>query len=431
MSSEPPTPHPSYSIGTPLTPSATRVMLLGSGELSKELAIAFHRLGVEVHAADRVRYAPAQQVAHVAHTVDVADSEAVRALIAHVRPHIIVPEIDRVSSRVLEAVEETQGSWVAPTAQATARCINREELREWAAEELGLPTTSYRFVSDFTGFEVAIGSIGYPCIAKPDFSGPGARPHVVINGPDEVESAWDQLVGEGYPDLPARRVVVEKVVDFDYEIALIAIRSIDPATGKDATWFCEPIGLTYTHGCYQQAWQPTAMSSEAMENARSVAARVCTGLGGRGVFCVKMFVAGDDVYFSEVTPRPHDTGLVTLVSQRFSQFELHARAVLGLPIDSTLVSPGAVVLLNSPVEAHEVRYRGLDRALAIPEVAVELFGKQNATVGRQMGVVAATGETVADALDRAREAARAIVIESADDQEPDPRLSAPRDTHGG
>ncbi|MDP9852602.1 formate-dependent phosphoribosylglycinamide formyltransferase [Corynebacterium lowii] len=415
-------------IGTPHTASATKVMLLGSGYLSRELAMSFQRLGVEVHAVDRVRNAPAQQVAHVAHAVDVTDAKAVTDLIAQVRPDFIVPEVERIAANVLTAVEATEQATVVPNAAAVELSLNREGVRKLAAEELGLPTTSYQFVSEFTEFEVAVGSIGYPCVAKPDIGGPGARDHRMIRSEEEVEEAWRHLTAEASSapdtvdaahtaapaDREGHRIVVERVIDFDYEVTLVAVRSIDPATGKLATWFCEPIGCTYQGGEYTEAWQPAHLPAAALDNARSVAARVSNALGGRGVFSVKMFVAGEDVYFSEVLPRPHCTGLVTLCSQRFSQFDLHARAVLGLPIDATVVSPGAAAMILSPGEMDSPQYGGLDQACAVPEATVEFFGKQRARKGRVMGVALASGETTEAAREAAARAAGVITISSVD-----------------
>ncbi len=396
------------TIGTPLTASATRVMLLGSGALSKELALSFQRLGVEVHAVDRVRHAPAQQVAHVAHVMDVSDPEAVTELIGRVRPHYIIPEVNLVAVDVLEAAEATRTAMVVPSAKAAALSTNREGVRRLASEELGLPTASYRFVSELMEFEVAVGSIGFPCVAKADAESPGARAHRVIRRPEEVRPAWEELSGQ------SRRVVVEKMVDFDFDVTILAVRSVDPETGRLATWFCEPIGHAFRNGEYAESWQPLKMNPAALDNARSVAARVSNALGGRGVFSVKMFVAGEDVYFSEVLARPHDTGLVTLCTQRYSQFDLHARAVLGLPIDVTLVSPGASAGIFSPVEAQSVVYRGLEKALAVPEANVEVFGRQRVRVGRRLAEATATADTVATALERAKAAAAAVRVEPAE-----------------
>lgn len=394
------------SIGTPLSPGATRVMLLGSGELSKELAVSFHRLGVEVHAVDRREGAPAQQVAHVAHTVDVTDPQAVADLIRRVDPDFIIPEIETIAVDVLEAAEAAGAAGVVPSPKAVRLATNREGLRRMASEELGLPTTTYQFASDLTEFEVAVGSVGYPCVAKPNVDGPDARDNQRIEAPEDVEPAWRALT-EGAGDT---RVIVERLVDFDAEITIIAVRSVDPETGRMATWFCEPLGHLYRDGAFVESWQPMAVNPDALDNARSVAARVTGALGGRGVFNVKLFVEGEDVYFSEVVPRAHTTGLVTLATQRFSQFDLQARATLGLPVDATLVSPGASSAILSLVEADAVRYEGLAEAVAVPESTVELFGKRGATVGRAMGVALATAEDVATALDRARAAAQAVRI---------------------
>ena len=396
------------TIGTPLSPGATRVMLLGAGELSKELAISLHRLGVEVHSVDRDETAPAQQVAQVAHVLDVNNPERINDLIAAVRPDFIVPEIESVATDVLEAVEAEDVAVVVPSAKATKLCVNRETIRRLADERLGLPTTAYNFVSEREEFDAAIEEIGFPCIAKPTYAGPGARSHVVISSREEVDGAWRSLTA----GVAAPRIVVERIVDFDYEVTMLVVRSLDPATRQLATWFCEPVGHHYYSGEHIDCWQPMAMSERALENAHSVAARVATELGGRGVLSVKLFVAGDDVYFSEVYPRPHDTGLVTLCSQRFSQFDLHARAILGLPIDTTLVSPGAASMVTSPVDAESVTFDGLAEALAVPESTLELFGKSPARVGRRMGMTLATAEDCDEALDRAQRCAERIVIEA-------------------
>ncbi|AIG64719.1 hypothetical protein CATYP_09310 [Corynebacterium atypicum] len=391
-------------IGTPLTASATRVMLLGSGELSKELAISFHRLGLEVHAVDWRAGAPAQQVAHVAHVVDVTDPRAVTALIRKVEPDFIIPEIESIAVDVLEAAEAAGAATVVPSSKAVRLATNREGLRRMASEELGLPTMPFEFASDFTEFELAVGAVGYPCVAKPNVEGPQAKSLYRIDSADDVEPAWAHLC-EGEEKT---RVIVERLVDFDAEITIIAVRSIDPETGRLATWFCEPLGHLYRHGHFAESWQPMRVSEAALGSARSVAARVTGALGGRGVFNVRLFVEGEDVYFSEVVPRPHDTGLVTMVTQRFSQFDLQARAILGYPIDATLVSPGASSAIISDVASDAVAYRGLAGAMEQPETTVELFGKRGASVGRVMGVVLSTAENIATALDRARAGAEAI-----------------------
>lgn len=385
------------------------VMLLGSGELSRELAISFHRLGLEVHAADWRPGAPAQQIAHVSHVVDVSDAQAVAELIRNVQPDFIIPEIETIAVDVLEAAEEAGAAAVVPCSKAVRLATNREDLRRLAAEDLGLPTTTFEFVSDFTEFEVAVGSVGYPCVAKPNLERPGARTHYRIDTPEQVPEAWDYLTA-GAQGPEETRLVVERVVDFDAEITIIAVRSIDPNTGKLATWFCEPLGHLYRDGHFVESWQPMRVPDAALDTARSVAARVTGALGGRGVFNVKLFIEGEDVYFSEVVPRPHDTGLVTMVTQRLSQFDLHARATLGLPIDSTLITPGASRAIIADAASDMVAYKGLGEAMALPETKIDLFGERASAPGRSMGVVLSTAEDVATALERAHEAAAAITM---------------------
>ncbi|GAA1471564.1 formate-dependent phosphoribosylglycinamide formyltransferase [Corynebacterium felinum] len=400
------------TIGTPLAADSTRVMIFGSGELGKEVVIAFQRLGVEVHAVDRYEHAPAQQVAHFSYTIDMTDAEAVRELVAYVRPDYIVPEIEALATDILGEIEQA-GVTVIPTARATQLTMDREGIRRLANEQLGLPTSAYRFASNFDQYVEAIAALGFPCVVKPLMSSSG-KGQSVLRGPDDVAAAWDYAQTGGHtvqaPGAGSKKVIVERYVTFDYEITLLTVRSIDPVTGEDATWFCEPIGHKQHEGDYVESWQPARMSQVALENARSVAARITNALGGRGVFGVELFVAGDDVYFSEVSPRPHDTGMVTMASQRFSEFELHARAILGLPIDVTLTSPGASAVIYGGCESAAVRFGGLSQALAVPETDVRLFGKPNAHMRRRMGVALSTAPDVAQARERARSAAAAITV---------------------
>ncbi|MEJ5998822.1 formate-dependent phosphoribosylglycinamide formyltransferase [Corynebacterium sp. H130] len=392
-------------LGTPLAPNATRVMLLGSGELGKEVTIALQRLGVEVHAVDRYENAPAHQVAHHAYVIDMSDADAVKALAAEIQPHFIVPEIEAIATDALAELEAA-GTTVIPTARATQLTMNREGIRRLAAEELGLPTSAYEFASTFDEFSAAVERIGYPCVVKPVMSSSG-KGQSVVRSAEDIQHSWDYAMSGARVD--AGRVIIESFVKFDYEITLLTIRSIDQATGKDATWFCEPIGHRQVDGDYVESWQPMEMSALALENARSVAARITGALGGRGVFGVELFVAGDEVYFSEVSPRPHDTGLVTLASQRFSEFELHARAILGLPIDVTLVSPGASAVIYGASEG-PVSYTGVANALAVPESDLRLFGKPIAGKKRRMGVAVATGENTDEARERAQTASAAVSV---------------------
>ncbi|QMV84529.1 formate-dependent phosphoribosylglycinamide formyltransferase [Corynebacterium hindlerae] len=393
------------NIGTPLTDNATRVMLLGSGELGKEVTIALQRLGVEVHAVDRYENAPAHQVAHRAYVIDMTNPDAVKELANQINPQFIVPEIEAIATDALAELE-AGGTTVIPTARATQLTMNREGIRRLASEELGLPTSAYEFASTKEEFASAVENIGYPCVVKPVMSSSGKGQSVLRSAAD-IDTAWDYAMSGGRVD--SGRVIIESFVDFDYEITLLTVRSIDPATGNDATWFCEPIGHRQVDGDYVESWQPMAMTETALENARSVAARITGALGGRGIFGVELFISGDDVYFSEVSPRPHDTGLVTLASQRFSEFELHARAILGLPIDVTLVSPGASSVIYGSSEG-PVRYVGVANALAVPESDIRIFGKPTAGEKRRMGVAVATGENVETARERAVAASSAVSV---------------------
>ncbi|WP_448852683.1 formate-dependent phosphoribosylglycinamide formyltransferase [Corynebacterium sp. 335C] len=394
--------------GTPYTDGAIRVLLLGSGELGKEVAIAFQRLGVEVHAADRYAHAPAHQVAHRWYELDMTDPEAIRELVDRVRPHFIVPEIEALATDALAELEAEGAATVVPTARAAQLTMNREGIRRLAAEELGLPTSRYRFASDVDEFREAVREIGLPCVVKPVMSSSG-KGQSMVRSDEDVDAAWEYAMSGAR--VSNARVIVEGFVDFDYEITLLTVRSIDPSTGEPATWFCEPIGHRQQDGDYVESWQPMPMSQIALDNARSVAARVTGALGGRGIFGVELFVRGDDVWFSEVSPRPHDTGLVTMGTQRFSEFELHARAILGLPVDVTLTSPGASAVVYGDVEAEAPTYSGLAQALAVPEADVRIFGKPVAHERRRMGVAVATAEGVDEARDRARAAAAAIRVE--------------------
>ena len=395
------------SIGTPYTEGATRVLLLGSGELGKEVAIAFQRLGVEVHAADRYAHAPAHQVAHFWHELDMTDAEAVKDLVAEVRPDFIVPEIEALATDALVELEAEGGVTVIPTARAAQLTMNREGIRRLAAEEVGLPTSRYRFASTREEFVAAVEEIGLPCVVKPVMSSSG-KGQSTVRSREDVGAAWDYAMSGGR--VSSGRVIVEGFVDFDYEITLLTVRSIDPATGEPATWFCEPIGHRQVDGDYVESWQPMPMSQVALDNARSVAARITGALGGRGIFGVELFVRGDDVWFSEVSPRPHDTGLVTMGTQRCSEFELHARAILGLPIDVTLTSPGASAVVYGGLDAVAPSYSGLADALAVPETDVRIFGKPEAHERRRMGVAVSTAETVDVARENAFAAASALKV---------------------
>jgi phosphoribosylglycinamide formyltransferase 2 len=387
-------------IGTPLSPSATRVMLLGSGELGKEVVIALQRLGVEVIAVDRYPDAPGHQVAHRSHVIDMTDAAALTALIEQERPHYVIPEIEAIATDALAAIEENGVATVIPTARATRLTMDREGIRRLAAEELGLPTSPYAFADSLDEVRAAVdGGIGYPCVIKPVMSSSG-KGQSVLRSADDLGPAWEYARAGGR--VATTRVIVEGLVDFDYEITQLTVR------GVDGTWFCAPIGHIQEHGDYVESWQPQPMSAAAIDGARDVAGRITEALGGRGIFGVELFVKGDDVLFSEVSPRPHDTGLVTLATQRLSEFELHARAVLGLPVDVTLRSPGASAVIYGGTDAKAISFEGLELALAVPGTDLRLFGKPESFKRRRMGVVVAVADDVETARTRAKGAAELV-----------------------
>ena len=400
------------SLGTPLTPGATRVMLLGSGELGKEVAIELQRLGVEVIAVDRYDHAPAMQVAHRRHTVDMLDADALAAVIRAEQPHVVLPEVEAIATHVLADLED-EGLRVAPSARATVLTMDREGIRRLAAEALGVPTSPYRFVDTVDALRGAVAAVGVPCVVKPVMSSSGKGQSVVRNLRD-VDQAWRvaQTGGRTAGAHPGPvRVIVEGFVDFDAEITLLTVRH------AGGTTFCEPIGHVQVDGDYRESWQPAELSPVVLERAQQVAASVTEALGGWGVFGVELFVVGDRVLFSEVSPRPHDTGLVTLVSQDLSQFALHARAVLGLPAGPvTRPSPGsgqggaascAIVAEGTGVP----RFSGVDVALAVPTAQVRLFGKPVVQGRRRVGVTVARGVDTDEARERARAAAAALVVD--------------------
>ena len=391
------------TIGTPLTQGALRVMLLGSGELGKEVAIAFQRLGVEVHAVDRYENAPAHQVAHFAYKVDLTDGKAVAELVDYIDPHFIVPEIEEIATATLVELEDS-GRTVVPTARATRLTMNRQRIRKLAAVELGLPVAAYWFADDFDDFRAAIRHAGFPCIVKPIMSTSG-RGQTVVRSEDDVLLAWETAQTGGRPE----RVIVERFIDFDFEITLLVVRSIDPTTGELATWFCEPIGHRQDASGYVESWQPMPLSPAALDSARSIAARITNALGGRGVFGVELFISGDEVYFSEVSPHPHDTGMVTLSTQRVDEFALHARAILGLPIDVTCISPGARrSSMVAPTRLAPTTAVGVGACGAGTDV--RLFGKPESFAMRRMGVAISTAEDVVTARKRATEAASYVHV---------------------
>lgn len=397
-------------IGTPLSPSALRVMLLGSGELGKEVIIALQRLGVEVIAVDRYENAPGHQVAHRAHVISMTDGAALRRLVELEKPHLIVPEIEAIATDMLVEIEAAGLAEVIPTARATKLTMNREGIRRLAAEELGLATSPYRFADTLAELQAAIDGtdgqpgIGYPCIVKPVMSSSG-KGQSLLRGPADVQIAWDYAASGGRVN--AGRIIVEGFVDFDYEITLLTVRARD-AAGQVQTYFCEPIGHVQVSGDYVESWQPQAMTPAALQRAQEIAAAVTGNLGGRGLFGVELFVKGDMVWFSEVSPRPHDTGLVTLCSQRFSEFELHARAILGLPVDTALREAGASAVIYGGMEATGIAFEGVAEALTVPRSDLRLFGKPESFKKRRMGVAVANGKDTDEARERAKLAASRV-----------------------
>ncbi len=394
-------------IGTPHSPTALKVMLLGAGELGKEVLIELQRLGVETIAVDRYANAPGHPVAHRAHVVDMTDAAAIRALVEAERPHLVVPEIEAIATAELERVEAEGLAVVVPTARAARLTMNREGIRRLAAEELGLPTSRYAFASTLDELRAAIDAgIGFPCFVKPVMSSSG-KGQSRLKGPDDVAKAWDHAMSGGR--VKDARVIVESSVDFDYEITQLTVRCAHPS-GDVRTAFCEPIGHVQVDGDYVESWQPHPMSEAALKAAREIAFKVTAALGGQGIFGVELFVKGDQVWFSEVSPRPHDTGLVTLATQAQSEFALHARAILGLPVDTSLNRPGASAVIYGGIDAKGVAFEGLDAALAVPESDVRLFGKPESFRKRRMGVALARGATVEEARARAKAAAGMVKV---------------------
>lgn len=386
-------------LGTPLSPTAVRVMLLGGGELGKEVVIELQRLGVETVVVDRYPHAPAMQVAHRSHVIAMTDAAALRAVIAAERPHLIVPEIEAIATEVLAEVEAA-GTTVIPTARATQLTMNREGIRRLAAEELGLPTSPYAFAGSAAELAEAAHRIGLPVFVKPVMSSSG-KGQSMIDALEDAANAWHYAQSAGRVE--TTRVIVEGRVDFDFEITLLTVRSI--RDGQVVTDFCAPIGHRQVKGDYVESWQPQAMTPAALASARDIAARVTGALGGLGVFGVELFVKGDQVWFSEVSPRPHDTGLVTLATQTMSEFALHARAILGLPVDVSQRDVGASAVIYGGMEAAGIAFEGVAEALSIPTADLRLFGKPEAFERRRMGVATARGTTVEEARERARDAA--------------------------
>jgi phosphoribosylglycinamide formyltransferase 2 len=386
-------------LGTPLSPAAVKVMLLGSGELGKEVVIELQRLGVETIAVDRYVGAPAAQVAHRAHVIDMTDAKALRAVVEQERPHFLVPEIEALATDELVRIEADGLCTVIPTARAAHITMNRERIRMLAAEELKLPTSPYAFASSLEELQAAAAKIGFPAFVKPVMSSSG-KGQSRLKSATDVAPAWDKALSAGR--VREARVIVEGEVAFDFEITQLTVRAVD------GTHFCEPIGHVQKDGDYVESWQPQAMSAKALERSREMAHLVTGALGGLGIFGVELFVKGDEVWFSEVSPRPHDTGLVTLVSQYQSEFALHARAILGLPVSTEMASPGASAVIYGGVEAQAVTFDGVAEALTTPGTDLRLFGKPESFAKRRMGVALARGADTDEARRRATAAANAV-----------------------
>ncbi|NUA30094.1 formate-dependent phosphoribosylglycinamide formyltransferase [Cupriavidus basilensis] len=390
------------TIGTPLSPGATKVMLLGSGELGKEVLIALQRLGVETIAVDRYADAPGQQVAHHARTISMSDPDQLKALIEAEKPDLVVPEIEAIATQMLETLEAAGVVRVIPTARAARLTMDREGIRRLAAETLGVPTSPYKFCDSLEELQAAIdGGIGYPCVVKPVMSSSG-KGQSKIDGPADVKAAWDYAMAGGR--VSHGRVIVEGFIDFDYEITLLTVRAIG-ADGQVQTQFCEPIGHVQVSGDYVESWQPHPMHPAALQKSQQIAQAVTANLGGQGLFGVELFVKGEQVWFSEVSPRPHDTGMVTMITQWQNEFELHARAILGLPVSTALKSPGASAVIYGGVDAKGVVFDGVDEALRVPQTELRLFGKPESFTKRRMGVALAYDADVEAARVRAKDAA--------------------------
>ena len=390
------------NIGTPLTNNSTKVLLCGSGELGKEVAIELQRYGCEVIAIDRYDNAPAMQVAHRSYSVDMLDEKSLRSIIEKEKPNLIVPEVEALATNVLVDLE-SEGFNVIPTARATSLTMNREGIRKLAAEELGLQTSPYRFASNKSEFDQAIQEVGIPCVVKPIMSSSG-KGQSTITAEDQIEDSW-QYAQEG-GRAGAGKVIVEGFVEFDYEITLLTVRH------KNGTSFCEPIGHVQSDGDYRQSWQPQPMTDDALSSAQKVAESITSALGGYGIFGVELFIKGHEVIFSEVSPRPHDTGLVTLISQDVSQFALHARAILGLPIPNIMQhGPSASSVILGEGSSEEISFNGVDKALNEPDTQIRLFGKPSISGRRRLGVAVARGNSIDEAKDKAIRASEAINIQ--------------------
>ena len=392
-------------IGSPLSPNATRVMLLGSGELGKEVIIALQRLGVEVIAVDRYENAPGHQVAHRSHVIDMTNREALLKLVNLEKPHYIVPEIEAINTEVLAEIEKSGDAIVIPTVKAVQLTMNREGIRDLAANQLKLPTSPFAFAKTLEELQAAIDDgIGYPCFVKPTMSSSG-KGQSRITESSNVKNAWDYAASAGRVNKGV--VIVEGQIDFDYEITLLTVRAKNEK-GEIETKFCEPIGHKQVDGDYVESWQPQAMTEIALKKAQDIAKKITDSLGGLGLFGVELFIKKDEVWFSEVSPRPHDTGMVTMASQRQNEFELHARAILGLPVNTNLSRPSASAVIYGQHDADDIRFENIDKALCVPESDLRLFGKPTSFKRRRMGVALASADTIDEARARAQKVSSLI-----------------------
>jgi len=394
-------------IGTPLSTSATRIMLLGSGELGKEVIISLQRLGVEVIAVDRYKNAPGHQVAHRAYNIDMTNAEALESLIELEKPHYIIPEIEAINTELLAKIQKKHNLIIVPSIKAVQLTMNREGIRKLASETLDIPTSPFAFAKNLPELKSAIDSkIGFPCFVKPTMSSSGKGQSRIMK-PSEIKEAWEHAAKSGRVDQGV--VIVEGQVDFDYEITLLTVRAKNK-DGEISTHFCEPIGHKQENGDYIESWQPQAMTVKALTRAQGIAKKVTDALGGLGIFGVELFVKKDEVWFSEVSPRPHDTGMVTMATQTQSEFELHAKAILGLPVNVSLLKPGASAVIYGKYDADVVIFDEIEKALAIDGVDIRLFGKPESFKKRRMGVILSTGNSIDEAKSKAQEAKSRLSI---------------------
>jgi len=391
-------------IGTPLSPSALKVMLLGSGELGKEVVISLQRLGVEVIAVDRYKNAPAHQVAHRSYVADMTNKQQLEKIISLEKPHFIVPEIEAINTGYLKEIEDKQPIVVVPSVKAVQLTMNREGIRCLAAEELGIATSPYGFANNIEELKSIVKTVGFPCFIKPTMSSSG-KGQSKITSVAEIEKAWNYAAEAGRVN--NGKVIVEGLIDFDYEITLLTVRAKNKQ-GRVETFFCEPIGHRQEHGDYVESWQPQAMSKKALEKSQQIAEKVTSALGGLGLFGVELFIKEDQVWFSEVSPRPHDTGMVTMATQRQSEFELHAKALLGLPVDTEMISSGASAVIYGQHDADGITFEGIDQALTQKGVDIRLFGKPTSFKKRRMGVALAIDKNIESARNKARQAASTV-----------------------